>query len=675
VNRLAGETSPYLLQHRTNPVDWYPWGPEALERARKEGKPIFLSIGYAACHWCHVMEHESFENETIAAFLNQGFVSIKVDREERPDLDEIYMTAVQAMTGQGGWPLTAFLTPDLEPFFGGTYFPPEDRWGRAGFLTVLRRIDETWRERRDDVARSAAELAGHLRSLGEVPAPSGRPAGLPEILRAAASFAGRFDARWGGFGGAPKFPPHGAISLLLREAARTGESTPLRMAETTLDRMAQGGMYDQIGGGFARYSVDERWLVPHFEKMLYDQALLVPVYVDAWLATHRPLYRRVAEETLDFVRREMTDPGGGFRSSLDADSEGHEGTFYVWTPAEVRDVLGGPEGEALCALYGIDEEGNFEGKSIPNLLGGADEDRVREIAPLRARLLAARARRVRPATDDKVLTSWNGLMIGAFARAWQAFGRDEDLAAAHRAARFVLAELASEDGRLRATWRAGTARLNGYLDDYAFLARGLLDLYECDFDREILRASAALTRTALERFGDGAGGFHFTSDDHETLLARTRSVHDGALPAGSGVAAEVLARLAVHTGDDAFAAGAEAALVALRPEVERAPSAFAALLAAADFLAGPTPEIVVAGSLDLPATRALLETVRRVYLPSRVVAWTDGDEDGPGPPLLRGKRAPAGLALAFVCRRTACEAPDADPDALEARLGALRRRG
>jgi hypothetical protein len=674
VNRLAGETSPYLLQHAANPVDWYPWGPEALSRARREGKPIFLSIGYAACHWCHVMERESFENETIAAFLNERFVSIKVDREERPDLDEIYMTAVQAMTGQGGWPLTAFLTPDLEPFFGGTYFPPEDRWGRAGLLTVLRRIDEAWRERREEVARSAAELAFHLRALGEVPTPSGRPAGVSEILRAAASLAGRFDARWGGFGGAPKFPPHGALALLLREAARTGEPAPLRMVETTLDRMALGGMYDQIGGGFSRYSVDERWLVPHFEKMLYDQALLVPVYVDAWLLTRRPLYRRVAEETLDFVRRELTDPGGGFRSSLDADSEGHEGKFYVWTPAEVREVLGPEDGERLCALYGIDENGNFEGKCIPNLLGGEDEERVRALAPLRARLLAARGDRVRPATDDKILTSWNGLMIGAFARARQAFGRDEDLDAARRAARFALAELRSSDGRLRASWRRGEARLNAYLDDYVFLARGLLDLHESEFDREILRVSAALMRTALARFGDGAGGFHFTADDHESLLARTRSVHDGALPAGSGVAAETLARLAVHTGDDAFATAAEAALVALRPEVERAPAAFAALLAAADFLAGPTPEIVVAGSRDLPATSALLDAARRTYLPSRAIAWTDGRGGEDDSPLLRGKRAPEGGALAFVCRGSACEAPVASPSALEARLAALRRR-
>jgi hypothetical protein len=620
------------------------------------------------------MEHESFEDETIAAFLNERFVSIKVDREERPDLDEIYMTAIQAMTGQGGWPLTAFLTPDLEPFFGGTYFPPDDRNGRAGFLTVLRKVDEAWRERRDDVVRSAAEIAGHLRALGEIPRASGRPAGVPEILRAAAAFAGRFDARWGGFGGAPKFPPHGAIALLLRESARTGESAPLRMAETTLDRMALGGMYDQIGGGFSRYSVDERWLVPHFEKMLYDQALLVTVYIDAWLVTGRPLYRRVAEETLDFVRRELTDPGGGFWSSLDADSEGHEGKFYVFSPAEVREALGIEDAERLCALYGIEENGNFEGKSIPNLLGGEDEDRVRDLAPLRARLLAARGRRKRPATDDKVLTSWNGLMIGAFARGWQAFGRDEDLEAARRAARFVLTELRSGDGRLRATWRGGTARLNGYLDDHVFLARGLLDLHECDFDSEILRASAESMRTVLERFGDGAGGFHFTSDDHEALLARTRSVHDGALPAGSGVAAETLARLAVHTGDDAFRAAAEAALVALRPEVERVPSAFAALLAAADVLSGPTPEIAVVGPRDLPATQALLEAVRRTYLPSRVVAWTAGREEESASPLLHGKRAPDGHALAFVCRGYACESPEADPAALEARLAALRRR-
>ena len=684
-NHLVGQTSPYLLQHMRNPVDWYPWGEEALERARTENKPIFLSIGYAACHWCHVMERESFENEAIAAFLNEHFVAIKVDREERPDLDEIYMTAVQTMTGQGGWPLNVFLTPERKPFFGGTYFPPEDRGGRAGLLTVLARVADAWSDRRDDIDRSAAELAGHLANLGEVPDPGEVPVGKPEILRAAAAFAGRFDARWGGFGGAPKFPPHGAVALLLRESARTGETAPLRMAETTLDRMALGGMYDHIGGGFARYSVDERWLVPHFEKMLYDQALLVPVYVDAWLLTGKPLYRRVAEETLDFVRRELTDPKGGFWSSLDADSEGHEGKFYVWTPEEVADVLGEPDGEFFCRVYGIDPTGNFEGKSIANLLAGSLADRAPDfgtdevglearVAPLRARLRRARETRVRPATDDKVLASWNGLMITAFARAYQAFGRPEDLDAARRAAAFVRSSLTLPDSRLQATWRRGTARLNAYLDDYVFLARGFLDLYESQFDPVDLRFAADLMRIALDRFGDGSGGFHFTSDDHETLLTRTRSLYDNALPAGSGVAAETLWRLGVHTDDARLRDGAERALAALRPLVVRAPSAFAALLAAADLREGPTPEIVVVGRAEDPKTGALLAEARRAYLPARVIAFAPPSGPASALPLLRGKSAPGGVPQAYVCRRYACDAPVSDPSALRATLDRNRER-
>ena len=681
-NHLSGQTSPYLLQHLYNPVDWYPWGPEALAKAKAEGKPIFVSIGYAACHWCHVMEHESFENPEIAALLNASFVAIKVDREERPDLDEIYMTAVQMMTGQGGWPLNVFLTPDGKPFFGGTYFPPEDRTGRRGFPAVLRLVRDAWLSRRDEIEGSASQITDQLREATKAPpaAPGATPAGAAESQAAAAELLKRLDPRWGGFGGAPKFPPHGAIALLMREHLRTGDDATLHAATLTLDRMAGGGMYDQIGGGFARYSVDERWLVPHFEKMLYDQALLVPVYVDAWLLTGKPLYRRVVLETLDFVRREMTLASGGFASSLDADSEGHEGAFYVWTPSQVEAALGEADAKLFDSIYGIDARGNFDGKSIPSLLGGSLAERaaasgttedalVARIAPMKAKLLAARGTRERPAIDDKVLTAWNGLMISALARAYQAFGRPEDLAAARKAADFVLGTL-RRDGRLLATYRAGAARLPAYLDDHAFVARGLVDLYEAAFEPRDLEASRSLARSMVERFGDGAGGFHFTANDHETLLARTRSLWDGALPAGSGVAAEALLRIGLLTDDAGLAAEGRKVLVALRPSAARSPSAFTALLAAAAYDGGTAREIAIVGAPDDPATRALVGAARALYLPARAIAC---GEPGAAPrtiALLADKPLLAGKPAAYVCRNHVCDAPIADPETLIRKLRA-----
>ena len=670
-NHLAGETSPYLLQHRFNPVDWHPWGPEALGRARDEDKPIFLSIGYAACHWCHVMERESFESEEIAALLNASFVSIKVDREERPDLDEIYMTAVQLLTGQGGWPLSVFLTPEGSPFFGGTYFPPEDRYGRPGFASLLRRIADAWSQHREAVGEHAEELTAALTAAASAApiAPASEPAGRRESRLAAADLAARFDPVWGGFGGAPKFPPHGALGLLLREHAASGEPAPRQMVETTLDRMASGGMYDQVGGGFARYSVDERWLIPHFEKMLYDQALLVPVYVDAWRVTRNPVYRRVVDETLDFVRRELTGPDGELWASLDADSEGVEGRFYVWTTEEVARVLGPGDAAWAAATLGITPSGNFEGASVPHLpQGPLDEHAAARLAPLRASLLAARATRVRPATDDKALTAWNGLMISAFARAHQAFARAEDLRSARRAADFVASRLTGGE-RLLVSWRDGHAHLNGYLDDYAFLARGLIDLYEASFDPGDLDRAARLGRTLLARFGDGRGGFFFTSDDHETLLTRTRSSHDGALPSGAGVAAEVLLRLARHLDDAELRAAGGRALTALAPLVARAPSAFASLLAAAWHLGDEVVEVAVLGAADDPRTRTLLDVVGRCYAPARVIASHDPARGESPLPLLRGKTLVDGRPAAYVCRNYACRVPTSDASALAAALG------
>ena len=680
-NHLAGQTSPYLLQHQYNPVDWYPWGPEALAKAKAENKPIFLSIGYAACHWCHVMERESFENDAIAQLLNASFVSIKVDREERPDLDEIYMTAVQSMTGQGGWPLNVFLTPAGEPFYGGTYFPPEDRYGRPGFPALLGALRDAWSTRHDEIVQSAAEIVARLKAASAVTAPpgDGPPAGPKQTARAAADLQSRFDPSWGGFGHAPKFPPHAGLALLLREHARTGDVALLKTIETTLDRMAEGGMYDQIGGGFSRYATDERWLVPHFEKMLYDQALLVPVYVDAWLVTGKPLYRRVVLETLDFVRREMTAPGGGLYASLDADSDGHEGTFYVWTPDEVKAALGAEDGAFFAATYGIAPGGNFEGKSIPNLLDGSlakraqaaglkEDALIAKLSPMKATLLAVRAKRTRPATDDKVLTAWNGLMITAFARAYDAFGREDDAKSARAAADFVLGHLAKGD-RLLVSYRAGTAHLNAYLDDYAFLARGLVDLYEAAFDRRDLDRAAALARTMSSRFNDGHGGFHFTSDDHESILTRTRSTYDDAIPAGSAVGAETLLRLGFHYDDAAFRRAGLAALTALGPLADRVPSGFASLLNASAYADSKgVVELAIVGPRDATATRALLAAARARYLPARVVSWFDPNAGLSDLPLLKGKTLSGGRPTAYVCRDYACDAPVTTPEALTASL-------
>ena len=672
-NHLAGQTSPYLLQHQFNPVDWYPWGDEALKKAKAENKPIFLSIGYAACHWCHVMERESFENDAIASILNASFVAIKVDREERPDLDEIYMMAVQSMTGQGGWPLNVFLTPEGKPFYGGTYFPPDDRYGRPGFPALLAALKDAWAERHDELVGVASEVA--LRLSAATPGPAGlEPVGTAQTARAAAELASRFDAAWGGFSPAPKFPPHASLALLLREHARTEDAATLSMVTTTLDRMALGGMYDQVGGGFSRYATDERWLVPHFEKMLYDQALLVPVYVDAWRVTGRPLYRRVVLETLDFVRRELTSPEGGFYASLDADSEGHEGRFYVWSPDELKAVLGPEAATAFAAKYGITPAGNFEGKNIPNLLAGAlgDEDVLR-FAPMKAKLLTAREKRLRPATDDKVLTAWNGLMITAFARAYQAFGREEDGRSARRGAEFVLSHLAKGD-RLLVSYRAGRAHLNAYLDDYAFLARGLVDLYESAFDRRDLDRAAALTRTMLSRFADGSGGFHFTSDDHEAILTRTRSTYDDAIPAGSAVAAEVLLRLSVHLDDAGFRKAGLSTLSAMRPLVERVPAGFATLLNAAAYAdRKDVVEIAVAGPRDAAGTRALLAAARGPYLAARALAFFDPGAGASDLALLRGKTLVSGKPAAYVCRNYACDTPIVEPAALTRVLASAAR--
>jgi uncharacterized protein len=676
-NRLAGSTSPYLLQHAHNPVDWHPWGPEALNLARTLDRPILLSIGYSACHWCHVMAHESFENEAIAAVMNAHFVNVKVDREERPDLDDIYMGATMAMNhGQGGWPMTVFLTPDQRPFFAGTYFPPEDRHGRPGFPAILKRIAELWRDNRAALERLGGELAAHLADLSR-PAP-----GAIEVdairRRLVDQLGATFDAAWGGFGRAPKFPPSTLIRVLLRAHRADGDQHALLMARRTLDGMARGGMYDQIGGGFCRYATDEQWLVPHFEKMLYDNALLVRAYLEGFQATGDPLYRSVATEVLDYVLREMTAPEGGFWSATDADSEGVEGKFFVWTAAEVRAVLGAEAAPVAMAWFDISEGGNWEGHSIPRtprpmaelaLRFGLSEDEARSrIAAARAALYEARRRRVPPALDDKVLTAWNGLMIGAMAEGARVLGDARYLAAAEAAADFCLARLRAPDGRLLRSWRGGTAHLAAYLDDYACLGDGLLDVYEAGGNARFIDAARELAQRIVSEFAAEDGGFFSTANGHEALLVRHREGHDGAVPSANAVAAQLLARLAAHLDRDDFRHTARAAIEAWGAAATREPRAFAQSLLVLEFLhAGPV-ELAYIGSPGEPELRALHRAVASHFLPNRIVGHHD-PADGPTPlPLLAGKTLVRGGPALYVCRNFACLRPVIEPDEVPAVL-------
>jgi uncharacterized protein YyaL (SSP411 family) len=591
-NRLAGETSPYLLQHRHNPVDWYPWGPEALEKARLEDKPIFLSIGYSACHWCHVMERESFESEAVAQLLNADWVSIKVDREERPDLDEVYMLATQLMSGSGGWPMSVFLAPDLKPFYAGTYFPPDDRFGRPGFPHLLTQLADAWKNRRDDVIEAANRAALTLNQYSSL---QGEAEGLPSDLvrNGVRAMARDFDPRHGGFGGAPKFPPSMRLALMLREHRRSQDPELLRVVMTTLDRMARGGLYDQVGGGFHRYSVDEVWLVPHFEKMLYDNALLAPVYLDSYAATGNEYHARIGREVLNYVLREMTDGHGGFYSTLDADSEGHEGKFYVWSPDEVEAVLGAEDAALVCRIYDITPGGNFEGKSIPNLIAHSVEERAAELGRepatlwsrldvMRERLREARSHRVWPGLDDKVLTSWNGLMIRAMSAGFRVLKDPRYLTAAERAAEFVLSTM-QKNGRLLRTYRNGEARLNGYLDDYSFMAVALLDLSEAGGGDRWRQEAERLVETMNEQFWDAdAGGYFYTSHDHEALIARMKSNEDGAIPSGNSMAALALVRLGRLAGRADYLEKAEQLIASYSGVMQRAPAAFANMLLAVD---------------------------------------------------------------------------------------------
>lgn len=666
-NKLIGENSPYLLQHAHNPVDWYPWGEEAFSRAREENKPIFLSIGYSSCHWCHVMERESFENDDIARLLNSKFISIKVDREERPGVDAIYMNAVQMLTGAGGWPLSVFLTPELKPFFGGTYFPPEDMYGRPGFKSLLTRVVDVWEDQQSAVLEDADRLTMRLRQQ-ETP-PDGEGAINKSVLKDAVdSLRTRFDPVWGGFGGAPKFPPSAGIGLVLRYFQDTGEPEALEMVTLTLDKMAQGGMYDHLGGGFHRYSVDHKWLVPHFEKMLYDNALLSSIYTDAYLVTRNEQYRRVAMEVMDYVLNEMRDETGGFHSAEDADSEGVEGKYYVWSKNEIEKLLSGDNARLFCDYFGVSEKGNFEERNILNISvasegfakqrGLKEGELLRRIDFIRENLLPEREKRIRPGRDDKVLVSWNALMISSLAKGYQVFGETRFLEGANRAADHILTEMMNGD-RLHHTFRDGTASVDGYLDDYANLINALVDLYESDFNPERITVAMSLAEQMKDLFWDEeSGGFFFTSLNHDNLLVRTKPYYDGSVPSGNSMAAMACLRLGRLTGDRSYEKLAEKTLLAFSTVMNRSPSACQNLISVADAYLSSSIEVVIAGSPTASDTREMLKVVRSMYQPNRLVALLDANSSRRlDTPLFEGRQSVGGAATAYVCENYACRKP------------------
>ena len=667
-NQLIHETSPYLLQHAHNPANWYPWNEEALGLARKLDKPIFLSIGYSACHWCHVMAHESFENEEIAKILNENFIAIKIDREERPDLDEIYMTAVQMMTNSGGWPLSVWLTPNLEPFFGGTYFPPEDRWGRMGFKNILLQICQIWRQRRGDVLNSAKQITASLKQISHV---QSEEAELDQLLWhfAFKSANQRFDERRGGFGSAPKFPQAMELSFLLRYYFHTGEKRALAMVEKSLQEMANGGIFDHLGGGFHRYSTDERWLVPHFEKMLYDNALLTITYLEAFQITKNLNYAETAKTTLDYILREMTSGEGGFYSSQDADSEGQEGKFYIWQKNEIESILGEEESKLFCDIYDVSDHGNWEGKNILHLrrsLEGAareyglssSELKIR-LSKDRQRLFEIRSQRILPGKDDKILTSWNSLMISAFCKGYQVLADQKYLAAAEKAIDFLFKKLYI-DGLILRTYRDGKSHLNGYLSDYAFLVAALIDCYESSFERAYLEKAIEINELMIQKFWDEkSGAFYFTPADHEPLIVRTRNAYDNAIPAGNSIAVHNLLKLSQFTGDFKLKEQAEQTLKLYITQMQRSPSGFALLLSAMDYFWDKPKEIVIAGDRKSEKMLEMIAAVHEHYLPNKILAYADPAlvDKKELLPVLEGKISTDGQAKIFVCENYSCQRP------------------
>jgi uncharacterized protein YyaL (SSP411 family) len=671
-NRLIHEKSPYLLQHAHNPVDWYPWGEEAFEKSKKENKPIFLSIGYSTCHWCHVMEHESFENEAIAKIMNENFVCIKVDREERPDVDQIYMNAVMALTGQGGWPLNLFLTPELKPFYGGTYFAPDARYGRPGFSVVLEDIARVWKTQPDQVEKAGKQLAEMLNNPNKDT--SGGPLTEAVIKEGLQNLEQGFDPREGGFRGAPKFPPSMALQFLLRVYQKTGHKSLLPMVELTLDKMAQGGIYDQVGGGFARYSTDDEWLVPHFEKMLYDNALLSRAYLEAYQVTGQEEYARTARDIFTYLSRDMTDKEGGFYSAEDADSEGVEGKFYVWTPAELKKILGDKDGGDFCKLYGVTEAGNFEGENILHLKGslpgslkaiGKDEKWWETV---RAKVLAERSKRIRPHLDDKILTAWNSLMISSLAYGYQVLGDPAYLQAAEKASDFISQNL-FKGGRLLVSYRQGPSDVQGYIDDYAFFQEAQLNLYESTFDPSYLKKAIELEKEMVRLFWDEKNGaYYFTGSDQRDahrLLTRTKEAYDGVIPSGNSVAALNDYRLAEFTGQKEYRDRADAILKAFSGLLARGASNFSKMLQAFQFdFYGPAEIFVVGPRAE---SEGMLQALWETYLPNKVLVFAEDSKVKELTALIpwaEGRSSQGGKPTAYVCKNYQCQLPTTDEDKL-----------
>lgn len=666
-NRLIKEKSPYLLQHAYNPVDWYPWGEEAFNKAKKEDRPVFLSIGYSTCHWCHVMERESFEDEEVAGILNRSYVSIKVDREERPDIDHIYMDVCNAMTGQGGWPLTVIMTPEKKPFFAGTYFPKESKYSRPGLLTILKQAASKWDTNRQTLHSVSEQVTQAIQrealpDEGEL---------TSEVFKSAFDyFKARFDPVFGGFGEAPKFPTPHNLMFLLRYFHKNPDETSLSMVEKTLVSMYRGGIYDHIGGGFARYSTDRQWLVPHFEKMLYDNALLAYTYLEAHQVTGNPLYAEIASQVFNYVLREMSSPEGGFYSAQDADSEGIEGRFYVWSPEEVQELLGDTEGRCFCTLYNITEKGNFEGKSIPNLIWSSLEtseellEVLKDWEKSREKLYWAREKRVHPHKDDKILTSWNGLMIATLAKGARQLKKPAFESAASQAAAFIWERMRSTGGRLLARYRDGEAALLGYLDDYAFFTWGLLELYQATFQHEYLAKAVKLTEQMVELFGDETkGGFFFYGRDAERLISRPKELYDGAMPSGNSVATVNLLKLAHLTGSGLFADLAWRQIKSFSNEVRQFPAGYTFFLTALQFALGKPKEIVVVGGPEEQNTRTILDYLQHKFLPEAVLLYSPPEKERGLKeivPYIEQYRTVEGQPAVYICENYACRAPVTD---------------
>ena len=679
-NRLINEKSPYLLQHARNPVNWYPWGEEVFQKAKEEDKPVFLSIGYATCHWCHVMAHESFEDEEVARILNKNYIAIKVDREERPDIDKIYMSVCQALTGRGGWPLTILMTPEGKPFFAGTYFPKTARMGMPGLIDILNQIAAMWEKDRARILKTGQEITNAIQPGSDPDSPA-HVVSVDTLKKGYSQLASRFDPKWGGFGTAPKFPTPHQLTFLLRWHRRSADPQPLKMVEKSLDAMRHGGIYDQIGSGFHRYSVDEQWLVPHFEKMLYDQAMLAMAYIEVYQATGKARFGKVAREIFAYVLRDMTAPEGGFYCAEDADSEGKEGQFYVWTPAEIKGYLGDVLGDLFCRFYDITEKGNFEeGKSIPHMpltleafaqKEGIDPAKLdTALKDARARLFDIRKKRVHPLKDDKILTSWNGLMIAALAKGYQALGDEPYVDAARKAADFILKNLRTSDGRLLRRYRNGEAAYPGYLDDYAFMVWGLIELYEATFEVTYLEAAIALNREMIDIFWDKkGGGLYFTGKGNEALITKSKEIYDGALPSGNSVAALNFLRLARMTGRIDLEKKAEQLTATFSREVTAQPIGYTQLLSALEFMLGPAQEIVIAGNLSLDSTRDMVRVVHAGFLPNKVLLLHQNGPDGKRlealSPFTKEMRPINQKSTVYVCEQYACKAPVTDAGKLE----------